>query len=258
MHNIFSDIWNRRNLLILLTINDVKIRYRNSVLGFFWTFLEPLLMLAVLYVVFTTIMKSGIPNYTVYLFLGLIIWYMFSRATSMGLSSLTDKANIIQKIYFRREIIVISSSLTSAIMMVFEFGAFIFYAIILQFKPPLTALLLPLILLDLLVLSIGISFILSVLNVYFRDIRFIWQVVLQAGFFLSPVIYAINTFPENMRNILQLNPLVPILDSAHALVLNNQLPSFHTTAYMIISTLFFLIVGYVIFRLKEKKIAEAL
>lgn len=258
MANIFSEIWDRRELLMLLTINDVKIRYRNSVLGFLWTFLEPLLMLAVLYFVFTTIIRSEIENYPIYLFLGLIIWYMFSRATTMGLSSLTDKSNIIQKVYFRREIVVISSSLTSFVMMGFEFGAFVFFLVVLQFMPPLTALLLPLILLDLLVLCIGISLMLSVLNVYFRDIKFIWQVVLQAGFFLSPIIYTLDMFPENIKNILQLNPLVPILDSAHVLVLNNQLPSLDTTVYMITSTLFFLIVGYVLFRLKDKRIAEAL
>lgn len=258
MGNIFSDIWERKNLLILMTLNDVKVRYRNSILGFFWTFLEPLLMLAVLYVVFTTIMKSEIANYPVFLFLGLIIWYMFSRATAMGLASLTDKSSIIQKIYFRREIVVLSASLTSSIMMGFEFGAFVFYLVILQFVPPLTALLLPLVLLDLIVLCIGISLILSVLNVYFKDIKFIWQIILQAGFFLSPIIYTMDMFPESVNKILRLNPLVPILDFAHTIILNNQLPSFNTVSYMIASTLFFLIVGYVIFRLKDKRIVEAL
>lgn len=258
MANIFREIWEKRSLLSLFTINDVKIRYRNSALGFLWTFLEPLLMLGVLYFVFTNILRSEIENYPIFLFLGLIIWYMFSRATMMGLASLSDKSGIIQNVYFRREIVVVSSSLTSFIMMVFEFAAFGAFVVILQFIPPITIIFLPLILLDLLVLCIGISFILSILNVYFKDIKFIWQVLLQAGFFLSPILYTLDMFPEYIKNILEISPLVPILDSAHSVVMYNELPPIETTLYMIGSTLFFLVLGYIIFRIKEKHIAEVL
>lgn len=258
MPNFFADLWSQRSLLSLITINDVKVRYKNSVLGFFWTFLEPILMLAVLYFVFTTIMRSEIENYPVYLFIGLIIWYMFSRATTMGLSSLVAKADILQKIYFRREIVVIAASLTSFIMMGFEFGAFGFYLGILQYVPPPTALLLPLVVVDLLILCIGISFILSILNVYFRDIQFVWQVVLQAGFFLSPILYSLEMFPESVRAILQINPLVSILDSAHVLVLDNKLPPTNTVLYMVVSTGVIFVVGYCVFRYKSRRVVEAL
>jgi len=95
---IFSVIWEKRSLIFLLSFTDVKLRYRNSFLGFFWSFLEPLLMLAVLYFVFSNIFKSNIENYPLFLLLGLIIWYMFSRATTMGMTSLTDKSNIIKQI----------------------------------------------------------------------------------------------------------------------------------------------------------------
>jgi len=194
-YNLIEEIIHRRSLILLLAFNDVKLRYRSSVLGFVWSFLEPLLMLTVLYFVFTNILKSDIENFPLYLLLGLIIWYMFSRATSMGLTSLVNRANIIKNIYFRREIIVVSSCLTAFIMMGFEFAAFAVFIVAFQFVPPITIVFLPLVLIVLFFLSLGLSFLLSVLNVYFRDIQFIWQVLIQAGFFLSPIFYSLDIFP---------------------------------------------------------------
>jgi len=255
---MLSDIWNGRSLLVLLAFNDVKLRYRNSFLGFVWSFLEPLLILAVLYFVFSNIIKTDIEYYPLYLLLGLVIWFMFSRSTTSGLSSLTDRAGIIQKTNVSREIIVASSCLTSFIMMILEFAAFGVFVIAFQFTPPLTVLLLPILLIELLVLSVGISFILSILNVYFKDIKFIWQIVLQAGFFLSPIIYKLDMFPDPYRSILNLNPMVHILESAHGLVLYNQIPSVGSVLYIIGTTMIIFVIGYIIFKIKNKKIAEEL
>jgi len=107
-------------------------------------------------------------------------------------------------------------------------------------------------------LSLGISLLLSVLTVYFRDIQFIWQVILQAGFFVTPIIYKLDMFPESIRVILQLNPLVPILDTAHNLVLYDSLPSVNTAIYILISTAIIFIIGYSVFRVKDKRLVEAL
>jgi lipopolysaccharide transport system permease protein len=257
-NNLLREIIQRRSLVWLFAINDVKLRYRNSVLGFLWTFLEPMLMLSVLYLVFTNIIKSDIENYALYLLLGLILWYMFSRATSMGLSSLVDRAGIIQKIYFRRELVVISSCLSAFLMMVFEFGAFVVFLGIFNFIPPITALVLPLILLDLFVLSLGLSLLLSSLYVYFRDIKFIWQVALQAGFFVSPIIYQMDMIPENIRWIVSLNPMVPILNTAHDAVLYGILPNTSTIFQIIISTIIIFVLGFAVFKIKDKRIVEAL
>jgi lipopolysaccharide transport system permease protein len=257
-HSLFREIWNRRSLVVLFAFNDVKLRYRNSVLGFLWTFLEPLLMLTVLYLVFTNIFKGGIPDYPLYLLLSLIIWYMFQRATTMGQTSLLDKAGIIQKVYFRREIVVISSCLTAFIMMGFEFGAFLIFVLAFKFIPPITILLLPLLLIDLFIVSLGVSLFLSSMTVYFRDLKFIWQVILQAFFFISPIIYRLNMFPNNIKILLQLNPLVALFDIAHGIALYNTLPTLKETLYLIVSTGIIFVVGYVVFKLKSKKLIEAL
>lgn len=254
--NFFAEIWRRRSLVMLFALNEVKLRYRNSVLGFLWTFLEPLLMLSVLYFVFTNIFKNTIEDYPLYLLLGLIMWYMFSRATSGGLTSLLDKAMIIQKVYFRREIVVISSCLSAFIMMCFEFGAFAVFIVAFQFKPPITIFLLPFVLADLFILTLGISLILSVLNVYFRDIKFIWQVAIQTGFFLTPIFYKLDIFPENIRWLLNLNPMVTILNTSRDVVLYGALPHLNSTIYLVGITALILIVGFAIFRIKQKHIVE--
>lgn len=256
--NFFRQLWERRSLIILFALNDVKLRYKNSVLGFIWSFLEPLLMLAVLYVIFTNIIKNGIENYPLYLLLGLIIWYMFQRGTSLGQSSLLERAGILQKVYFRREIVVISSCLTAFIMMLFEFIAFSVFMVAFHFVPSTTILFLPLLLIDLFILSVGISLFLSVFTVYFRDVRFIWQVLLQAGIFVNPIIYRLDMFPNNIRSILELNPLVSILNAAHDVVLYGTLPTLKSSLYIIVTTAAVFIIGYIVFRSKEKKIVERL
>lgn len=256
LDNFFTEIWQRRSLVVLFALNDVKLRYRNSVLGFLWTFLEPLLMLSVLYFVFTNVFKNTIQDFPLYLLLGLIMWYMFSRATTGGLSSLLDKARILQKVYFRKEIVVISSCLSAFIMMCFEFIAFAVFMVAFRFSPPITSPLILLVMTDLFILTLGISLILSVLNVYFRDIKFIWQVVIQAGFFLTPIFYKLDIYPANVRWLLNLNPMVPIVDISRDFVLYDTLPDSNSVIYLIGLTSIIFVIGYVFFRIKQKHIVE--
>ena len=132
--NFFTDLWKYRELLLLFSLNEVKLRYRNSVLGFFWAFLEPLLMLGILYFVFTNIFVNTTENFAIFLLLGLIVWYMVSRGTTLGLSSISDKVGLLQKTPIRKEIVVISACLASLIMTAFEFSAFVFFAVIFNFE----------------------------------------------------------------------------------------------------------------------------
>jgi lipopolysaccharide transport system permease protein len=143
-------------------------------------------------------------------------------------------------------------------MMVFEFGAFGVFVVAFRFMPPITTLLLPLLLIDLFFLSLGISLLLSIFNVYFRDIKFIWQILLQLGFFLSPIFYNLNIFPDNIKFILELNPIVPILDMAHGLVLSGSLPTIKATLYVIGITAFFFAAGLAVFKIKGKTLVEEL
>ncbi|MHA7646507.1 ABC transporter permease [Nitrosopumilus sp. S4] len=258
MSNLLCEIWENRSLIILLATNDIKLRYRNSVLGFLWTFLEPLLILSILYLVFTNIIKSQVENYALFLLLSLILWYLFSRSTTMGLSSLIDKSNIIQKISIKHEFIVVSSAITAFLMMIFEFSVFGAFLILFQFFPSTTAFLLPLLVIDLFFLSLGFSLILAPLNVKFRDFRFIWGVVLQAGFFVTPIIYTLDILPSNIQRILEINPLVPIFTSAQNAVLYDILPSTFTLLQIFFTTITIFLIGYFVFKKLDKNLIEEL
>ncbi len=253
-----NKIWNRRSLIRTFAINDLKIRYRNSVLGFFWSVLEPLLMLSVLYIIFTNVIKSNIPYYPIYLLLGLIMWNMLTRGTSMSLISIIGRGGIITKIYFPREIPAISSCITAFIMMLFEFAVFTAFLAAFQFVPPVTILLLPILLIIEFILVLGLSLPLSVMNIYYRDVQYIWAVLLQALFFLMPIIYKLDVFPERLQRLLSLIPMTRILDIAHNVTLHNIMPSATDLTYITATSFGILALGYLIFRRFEGRVGEEL
>jgi len=256
--NLINEIWEKRSLIFTLAFNDVKIRYRYSFFGFLWSFFEPLLMLGVLYVVFSNIFPNSIENFPIYLLLSLVIWYMFSRASSMGQMSLIDKSSILKAVYVRKELIVLSSCFTAFIMMFFEFLAFGFFLGVFNFVPPVTIIFLPLLLVTLFVFSYGLSLILSVITVYFRDVKFIWTVALQAGFFSVPIFYELRMLPENIQEILRLNPLVSFLEIAQNIVIFGTLPTTNSIIHVVVSTSIIFVIGYSIFRMKNKRLVENL
>jgi lipopolysaccharide transport system permease protein len=246
------------HLIMSFAIMDLKLRYKNSFLGFVWSFLEPLLMLSVLYYVFGSLFPSKVQNFPLFLLLGLIMWYMYARSTSSGLTSIISRGGILSKVYLPREIMPIAACVTSFMMMAFEFFVFAFFIAIFQFSPPATILALPLILLVEFVLCVGTSLLLSIANVYFRDVQYIWAIVLQAGFFISPIFYKLEQFPANIRDLLALNPLAGLLTMSHELVLYNTLPTPAEIAYPVLTSLAVLAIGYFVFRKLEWRAIEVI
>lgn len=258
MNKSYHGLWQKRSLIYNFAITDLKIRYRNSILGFFWTVLEPLLLLGVLYLVFTNIFKSQIEHYGLYLLLGIIMWNTFTRGTEISLNSVTSRTGIVTQIYFPREIPAISSTITAFLMMCFEFVVFGIFMAIFKFVPPLTILLLPLVLLLEFFLVLGFSLPLSVLNVRYRDMQFIWKVFVQVGFFITPIFYKIDILPESIRKALTYSPLVQIFNIAHDVTIYNSVPSQSSIEFAIITTGIVLAVGYGTFKKIQKRAIEDL
>lgn len=252
------EIWNRRSLILTFAINDLRDRYRGSVLGFIWTFLEPLLILSVLYFVFTNVFKSGIENYAVFLLLGITMWNFFARGTSMGMNSFISKTGIINKTYLPREILPLSSTITSLFMAIFEFGILFVFFIAFNFIPPQTILLLPFLVMLEFVLVLGIAYSLSVLSVRYRDVQYIWGVIITAGFFAVPIFYSFDILPENIKQILLLNPMAHIIEISHDVVLNGVLPEISGVIYTITISFSLLIIGGIIFKFLNYKVIEDL
>lgn len=239
-------------------VTDLKLRYKNSVLGFFWSFLEPLLMLAVLYYVFTFIFPSKIEHYSLYLLLGIIIWNSFSRGTTMGFNSILARAGLVVTVFFPRVVLPISAAITSLLMMGLELGVFAFFMATFHVIPQSTIVLFPVLILFLFLLKTGLSLPLSVLNVKYKDVSYIWQILIQAGFFISPIFYSLDIFPIETQKILLLNPIAQIINMSHKVVLYGTIPDIQSITYTgIVCTAIFLI-GFTIFQKKAKNIVDDL
>jgi len=254
----FRALQENRSLIMIFALGDLKNRYRNSVLGFFWSILEPLIFLSVLYLIFSSIFKPDIPNFAIYLLLGLIMWNFISKSTSMGLQSISSRRHILSNIYFQRAIPALSSNITGLMVLALEFIIFALFLIAFGEIPGYTIILLPFFIFLTFVITLGISLSLSVLNIFYKDIQFIWNIVLGAGFFLHPIIYTPEMLPENVREIVSLVPTVKIFNMIHQVVLFNQFPSIIEIGYITIISFSILFIGYIIYRIFERKLGEEL
>jgi len=247
-----------RELILRLAWSDFKLRYKSSALGFFWSLLEPLLMLLVLYLVFTNLMRIQVEHYQLFLLLGIILWNFLDRGTSLSIGSITGKPSLVQKIYFPRDILVISTCIMALMMTALEFVVFVIFMAIFRVMPGWPIAFFPLLVALEFFLILGLSLALSALNIYFRDVQFIWRVVVQVGFFATPILYPITIFPEKIRWIVMLNPMAQIIIMMRNCILYGTPPEVLSLAYVALSTLALLFVGYVIFDRLEPRFAEAI
>jgi lipopolysaccharide transport system permease protein len=251
-----KELYDYRNLIWQLAWSEFKLRYKNSILGYFWSLLEPLLMLLVLYVVFSNLMRVQVEYYQLFLLLGIILWGFFSRATTIGMFSIVGKPNMVKKIYFPRDIFVISSCITALLMSIFESLIFIMFMVFFRVPISINLVYVPLILLFLFIISLGFSLILSALNVFYRDVQFIWQVLLQIGYFGTPILYTIDIFPKYLQKFVLLNPIARILISARDTIIYSSPAKIEDLLFMFLSSIAFLLVGYIIFSRLEPRFAE--
>jgi lipopolysaccharide transport system permease protein len=252
------ELWSYRDLIIRLAWSDFKLRYKSSALGFFWSLLEPLLMLVVLYVVFSNLMRVQVEHYQLFLLLGIILWNFMDRGTSMSIWGIIGKPSLVQKVYFPRDILVIATCTTALMMTALEFVVFIIFMAVFRVVPGMTVMYFPILFIFEFLIILGLSMCLSALNVYFRDVQFIWRLIVQVGFFATPILYPITIFPENVRWIVMLNPMAQILTMMRDCILYRISPEPLNLAYLAVSTLVLLLFGYIVFDRLEPKFAEAI
>jgi lipopolysaccharide transport system permease protein len=236
------------------------------VLGFLWSLLQPLLMLLVLYVVFTTLMANmneSLDTYPLFLLLGIISWGFLDKATGFSLNSIVGKPSLIKKIYFPREVLVISACLTALMMSLIEYVVFAAFMVAYGMVPTWMAILFPAVLLVEFILALGVSLLISSLNVIWRDVQWIWPVVMQAGFFLTPIMYFRNIFDNipYVGEVLKYNPMAAILDSLRYVLINQYAPQFYGrildyTGYAIMFAAALMVAGWFVFNRLEPRFGE--
>lgn len=223
----FSHIFSKQNRVLLaeLVRTDFKLRYQGSALGYAWSLLRPLLLFLILYVVFVKFLKlgAGIPHYPVYLLLGIVIWNFFTEMTAQSLGSIVGRGDLIRKIRIPRWIIVLSSSISALINLLLNLVVVLLFMFINHVDLYKTAFLLPIILVEVYVFALGISLFLSAAFVKFRDVSYIWEVILQAGFYITPILYPLSKITNVIfRKLIMLNPMAQaIQDARYSVVTHN-------------------------------------
>lgn len=223
------NLGSRKNCILLkeLVKTDFKLRYQGSLLGYLWAVLRPMMLFAILYVVFAKILKMGsdIPHYPVYLLAGTVLWSFFSECTNQGIQAIVARGDLLRKISFPKWIIVVSATVTALINFLINLGVVIIFALINGVTPSLGWLLVPFIILELYLLSLGISFFLGAINVKFRDISSIWEVFMQALFYAVPVIYPITMVASASplaAKIFLLNPIAQVIQDVRYFLITDQ------------------------------------
>lgn len=209
-----------KELLFHLAIKELKVRYKNAALGFLWAFLNPLLMMVVLTLIFTKVFRIQVQHYPLFLLCGLLPWWFLSMSISNSTSSLVDNASLIQKVYFPRYIIpfsIICANLVNFIISICILLVFLcFFGII----PIQTVWYLPIIILFQVILITGISLITSHLNAHFRDVRYITEVLLLVWFYASPIFYPLSMVPRKIAKFYIINPMAGIITSYREILLH--------------------------------------
>lgn len=247
MNNIFT-IVRYRWLLQELIVRDLKVKYRRSFLGYLWSLLNPLLLMVVLTIVFSQMFRFAIPNFPVYLLAGQLIFGFYSEATNMAMNSILGSAALIKKIYLPKYIFPVSRILSSFTTMSFSLVALFIVMFATKSGVHITIVLLPVVLFYVLVFTTGMGLILSVLVVYFRDIRYLYGVFLTALNYLTPIFYPVSILPQWLQDVLVLNPLYNYVEMFRKIVLYGVWPS--SVEHMICFGIAFitLVLGLLIFK----------
>lgn len=251
-----KEIFNYKELLYNLTAKELKLKYKNSALGFLWSFFNPLMMLIVYTFAFKFVMRIKIPNFTVFVLAGLLPWTFFQASVQGSTTSIISNGALIKKVYFPREIIPLSMILSNFVNFLITLIVLFISLLIFRIKIGIYILLTPVILLLMLIFTIGLSLILSALNVVYRDISHFVEIVFMAWFYVTPIVYPMELIPNQYKSILLLNPMTLVVESLRDVIMYDKLPDLLYIIGMIIYALGFVILSYFVFNKREKSFAE--
>lgn len=258
MFQHLKELYSYREMFKNLVAKELRARYKGSILGFLWTFINPLMMLVVYSIVFSFVMRSNIEHYSMFLFVGLLPWTYFQTSVIMGNSSIVGNANLIKKIYFPRAILplaVVASNLINYILCLF-----ILIPALLVFNIKLTVALtaFPFVLLVQTLVVIALTLLVAAANVYFRDLEHITGVLMMAWFFLTPILYTTSMVPEEAKPYFTLNIMTPVIEAYQAIFYYGQFPDFASLGRMAVLFTVILVCSLALFYRLQKAFAEEL
>ena len=256
-----QELYQYRSLLFALTVRELRARYRGSVLGFLWTFLNPMLLMLVYALLFGFIMPNTTPAYTYYMLVGLLPWICFSSCVAGGASTISDRRDLLTKVRFPAQVLPASVVLTNSINYLLSLPIMIGLGLIQLQHQSWHAILFPLVLLVQLVYTLGLVFIVSALNVAFRDLQHIVSNLLQLWFYATPIVYVLTAEREHKLGVwaplyLYGNPMGVIVRSYQAIFYQHTLPDAGALAGVLVVSLLLLWVATQIFERHREEFAE--
>jgi len=242
------------NIVRELAVADFRLKYHDSALGYVWSMLNPLLMFGVYFFVFTRVFKSTIQDYPIFLLIGIFNYAFFQDCTFSAMNSLSGKSGLMKKIYFPRAIIVFASSSTCIFSYFLNTLVLLCLVFFMRGLPPL-ALLVPIPIACLILFSMGVAFLLATLYAYFRDMSQIWAVLVLMIFWVTPIVFDVDSLPPTVSNLVYFNPLTRIFGLLRHYLLYNYFDLrflLMTILYSVLS----LVVGFAVFQRHEKRLPE--
>lgn len=238
-------------LLGELVSRDIKIKYRRSILGVLWTLLNPLFMMIILSIVFSSIFRFEVEKFPLYILSGQVIFNFYSEATTSAMSSVIGGASLIKKVYIPKYLFPVSKVLSSAINIMASFFALIIVMVITKADLHYSIILIIFPILFVTVFSMGIGLILAAYAVKFRDIIHLYSVFITGFMYLTPIIYPISILPKTVKAVVMLNPLTSILDMFRGFAIYNTMPSMYTILMSTIPSVIVFVLGLYVFHKKQ-------
>ncbi len=257
--NVIRELYKYREMIFSLIRKDLRSRYKGSALGFLWTFINPLLQLVVYTIVFSILFPTNIDKFYIFLFIGLVPWLFFNTAIVGGSTSVVSQENLIKKIYFPRQVLPISYVTSGFVNMLLTFIVIFLVLFFSGFGIAYETLwALPIVMLVEYLLALGIAMIMSALTVYVRDLEYILGIVAMCWMYLTPILYEIDTIPEEYRYLIYLNPMTGVIRCYRDILYYKQLPELEVLGSAFGVGLGFLIVGFIVFERLQRHFVEEL
>lgn len=254
-----KELFSYRQMIFSLVKRDLRGRYKGSVLGFLWTFLNPLLQLVVYSLVFSAIMRVNIENYYIFLFVGLVPWLFFSSCLTGGTSCIGQQQDLVKKIYFPREVLPISFVMSQFVNMLLTFVVIFAVLFVSGMGVNFKALIfLPIIFLVEFIMALGVTMILSGLTVYFRDLEYIFSIISMAWMYLTPVMYSVDMVPSEYEKLFYLNPMTSVIIAFRDILYYQKAPHLRTLMLGFMTGVIVLAIGWFTFSMLKRNFAEEL
>jgi lipopolysaccharide transport system permease protein len=249
-------IWEFKYLIYNLVLRDLKVKYKGSTLGFLWSLLNPLLMIVVYTVAFKYVMKIKVPNFPIFLFSALLPWNFLSSTLSMGVTSITENSNLVKKVYFPREVLPLSIVLVNLFHFCLSFLVLIPALLFFKIIPGFSFLFLVVIVFFQTLFVLGLTLLASALDVYYKDVKHILEVMLNLWFWLTPIIWPLYLVPEKLQDYVYLNPFTAFVQAYRDIILHNQFPKPLILTILVVTGILVFLLGAAVFQKKQRRFAE--